>query len=79
MRTCFVSKRRHAFTLAAEVCHTDTHVSHKQKYHTYHTKQWHISHTHTCTIADRQQHKHVILLQYSHLFWLGICLTFYTW
>lgn len=61
-------------------CVTHTHIQHvsnTNKNTTYHTKQWHISHTHT--ITDRQQHKPVILLQYSHLFWLDICRTFYTW
>jgi hypothetical protein len=49
MRTCFVSKRRQAFTLAAEVCVTHTrttHITHKQKYHTSHKTMTHITHTH---------------------------------
>lgn len=60
------------------VLHTHT-THHTQTKIPHHTKQWHISHTHTRTITDQQQHKHVILLQYSHLFWLDICRTFYTW
>lgn len=75
MRTCFISKRRHACTLAAELCVTHTHTYHTNK----NTQNNDTYHTHTCTITDRQQHKPVILLQYSHLFWLDICRTFYTW
>jgi hypothetical protein len=55
MRTCFISKRRHACTLAAELCVTHTHiqhVSHKQKYHISHKTMTHITHTHAPSQTD---------------------------